>query len=87
MYLHYYQLKEFEDTNGVISIRISEKNRTTQWSKEKVLKNKQGSTKDTHKTKDRVPRPPLTTKEPTTIYKTINRKQRSSHTNLIKNRG
>ena len=34
---------------------------TTQWSKEKVQKNKQRSTKYTHKTKDRVIRTPLKT--------------------------
>jgi hypothetical protein len=32
---------------------------TTQWSKEKVQKGKQRSTKHTHKTKDRVTRTPL----------------------------
>jgi hypothetical protein len=34
---------------------------TTQWPKEKVQKNKQRSTKQTHKTKDRVTRTPLKT--------------------------
>ena len=34
---------------------------TTQWSKEKVQKDKQRSTKHTHKTKDRVTRTPLKT--------------------------
>jgi len=38
--------KEFEDTKGVIRIHI--------WTKEKVQKDKQRSTKHTHKTKDRV---------------------------------
>jgi hypothetical protein len=33
---------------------------TTQWPKEKVQKDKQRSTKHTHKTKDRVTRTPLT---------------------------
>ena len=58
------------DIKGVIRIRISKKVRqqkprgnqnpyieegqTTQWSKEKVQKDKQRSTKHTHKTKDRV---------------------------------
>jgi len=40
-------LEEFEDTKGVIRIRKS-KNRP----KEKVQKDKQRSTKNTHKTKD-----------------------------------
>ena len=46
----------FEDTkNGVIRIgnRYIEE-QTTQWPKEKVPKDKQQSTKHTHKTKDRV---------------------------------
>ena len=68
-------VKEFEDTKGVIRIRIS-KNRqhrryqrgnqnqnieeqTTQWPKEKVQKDKQRSTKYTYKTKDRVTRTSL----------------------------
>jgi len=34
---------------------------TTQWQKEKVQKNKQRSTKHTHKIKDRVTRAPITT--------------------------
>jgi hypothetical protein len=37
--------EEFEDTKGVIRIRISQKDRqTTQWPKEKGQKNKQQST-------------------------------------------
>ena len=36
-----------------------EEEQTTQWSKEKVQKNKQRSTKHTYKTKDRVTRTPL----------------------------
>jgi hypothetical protein len=47
--------EEFEDTKGVIRIRIS-KNRQH---KEKVQKDKQRSTKHTHKIKDRVPLIPL----------------------------
>jgi hypothetical protein len=39
---------------------------TTQWPKEKVQKDKQRSTKHTHKTKDRVTRTPLTVKQPLT---------------------
>ena len=38
-----------------------EEGQTTQWPKEKVQKNKQRSTKHTHKTKDRVTRTPLKT--------------------------
>ena len=38
-----------------------EEEQTTQWSKEKVQKNKQRSTKHTYKTKDRVTRTPLKT--------------------------
>ena len=37
-----------------------EEKQPTQWSKEKVQKDKQRSTKRTHKTKDRVTRTPLT---------------------------
>jgi len=50
-------LEEFEDTKGAIRIRKS----TTQWPKEKGQKDKQRSTKHTHKTKDRVTRTPLNT--------------------------
>jgi hypothetical protein len=61
--------EEFEDTKGVIRIRISKKNQnpyikeeqTTKWSKEKVQRNKQRCTKHTYKTKDRVTRTPLKT--------------------------
>ena len=38
-----------------------EEEQTTQWPKEKVQKDKQRSTKHTHKTKDRVLRTPVTT--------------------------
>jgi hypothetical protein len=38
-----------------------EEEKTTQWPKEKVQKDKQRSTKHTHKTKDRVTRTPLKT--------------------------
>ena len=38
-----------------------EEEQTKQWSKEKVQKDKQRSTKHTHKTKDRVTRTPLKT--------------------------
>ena len=50
--------EEFEDTKGVIRIRISKKNRQH---KEKVQKDKQLSTKHTRKAQDRVPRTPLKT--------------------------
>ena len=46
--------EEFEDTKGLIRIRISKKNK--QWRKEKVQRDKQRSKKHTHKTKDRVTR-------------------------------
>jgi hypothetical protein len=42
--------EEFEDTKGVISIRISKKNR--QWPNEKVQKDNQRSQKLTHKPKN-----------------------------------
>ena len=48
--------EEFEDTKGVIRI---EEEQTTQWPKEKVQKDKQRTTKHTHKTKDRVTGTPL----------------------------
>ena len=48
--------EEFEDTKGVIRIRISKKNRQHNGQKEKGQKDKQRSTKQTHKTKDRVTR-------------------------------
>jgi hypothetical protein len=43
------------------SWRYQRGNQTTQWSKEKVQKDKQRSTKHTYKTKDRVTRNPLKT--------------------------
>ena len=49
--------EEFEGTKWVT--RIEEQ--TTQWPKEKVQKDKQRSTKHTHKVKDRVTRTPLKT--------------------------
>jgi hypothetical protein len=51
--------EEFEDTKGVIRIRKSKKNRQYNGQEEKVHKDKQRSTKHTHKTKDRVTRTPL----------------------------
>ena len=50
--------EDFEDTSGVIRIRISQKNRQHNGQKKKY---KQRSTKHTHKTKDRVTRTPLKT--------------------------
>ena len=47
-------IEQFEDTKWVIRIRISNKNRQHNGQKKKVLKDKQRSTKHTHKTKDRV---------------------------------
>jgi hypothetical protein len=38
---------------------MEEEEQTTQWQKEKVQKDKQRSTKLTHKTKDRITRAPL----------------------------
>jgi hypothetical protein len=55
--LPYCSREEFEDTKGVIRIRIS-KNRQ-QWPKEKLQKDKQQSTKHTYKTKDRATQTPL----------------------------
>ena len=52
--------KKFEDTKGVIRIRLL-KNRQHNVQKKKVQRNKQRSTKHTHKTKDRVTRTPLKT--------------------------
>jgi hypothetical protein len=46
--------REFEDPKGVLIIRISKKNRQHNDQKKKVQKDKQRSTKHTHKTKDRV---------------------------------
>jgi len=53
--------EEFEDTKGVIRIRKSKKNRQHNDKKNKVLTDKQRSTKHTHKTKDRLARTPLKT--------------------------
>ena len=52
--------EEFEDTKrGYQNPYIEEQ--TTQWPKEKGQKNKQRSTKHTHKTKDRITRIPFKT--------------------------
>jgi hypothetical protein len=50
--------EEFEDTKGVIRIRISKKKRQSNGQKKKKQKDKQRSTKHTYKTKDRVTRTP-----------------------------
>jgi hypothetical protein len=50
------QEQEFEDTNGAIRICISKKNR-----QHNGQKDKQRSTKHTHKTKDRLTQTPLKT--------------------------
>ena len=55
-------LQEFEDTKGVITIRKSKKNRQHNGPKEKEQRDKQRSTKHTHKTEDRVTRTPLKTR-------------------------
>jgi len=52
-------LEETEDTKGVIRIRLLKKNNTI--AKRKVQKDKQRSTRHTHKTKDRVTQTPLKT--------------------------
>ena len=54
-------LEEFEDTKGVIKIFKLKKNRQHNGQKEKGQKDKQRSTKHTHKTKDRVTRSSLKT--------------------------
>ena len=51
----------YEDTKGVIRIRISKKNRQYSGQKKKVQKDKQRPTKHTYKTKDRVTGTPLKT--------------------------
>ena len=53
--------EEFVNNKRVIRIRISKRNRKTQWPEEKGQKDKQRSTKQTHKTIDRVTRTPLKT--------------------------
>ena len=53
--------EEFENTKGVIRIRISKKSRQHNGQKKKGQQDKQRSTKHTHKTKDRVTQIPLKT--------------------------
>jgi len=57
--LTYVVLEWFEDTKGGNQNPYIEEEETTQWSKEKEQKDKQRSTKHTHKTKIRVLRTPL----------------------------
>ena len=54
-------MEELEDTEGVIRIHISKKNRQHNGQKKK---DKQRSTKHTHKTKDQVTRTPLKVYQP-----------------------
>jgi hypothetical protein len=53
--------EEFEDTKGVIGIRILKKNRQHNGQAKKVQKDKQRSIKHTYKITDRVTRTPLKT--------------------------
>ena len=55
--LHNYE--EIEDTKRGNQNPLIEEGQTTQWSKKKGQKDKQRSTKHTHKTKDRITRTPL----------------------------
>ena len=61
IYCTVYCQEEFEDTKGVIRIHISKRNKQHNGQKKKVQKDKQRSTKHTHKTKDQVTRTPLKT--------------------------
>ena len=56
-----YNQEELEDTKGGNQNPYIEEEQTTQWPKKKVQKDKQRSTKHTHKTKDRVTQTPLKT--------------------------
>ena len=51
--------EEFEDTKGVIRIRIPSNNRQHNDQNKKIQKDKERSTKHTYKTGDRVTRTPL----------------------------
>ena len=53
--------EEFEDTKGVIRIRISKTNRQQNDQKKKYKRTNNDLEKHTHKTKDRVTRTPLKT--------------------------
>ena len=66
-----------------------EEEQTTQWSNAKVQKDKQRSTKHTHKTKDRVTRIPLKTGDELRCSRRIGRSGSASGThrvNLVRNR-
>ena len=63
--------EEFEDTKGVLRIRISKKNGQHNDQKKKGQKDKQRFTKHTHKTKDRVTRTPLKIEEGTKVLRNI----------------
>ena len=52
---------EFEEKKWAIKYRYIEEEQTIHWHKEKTQKDKQRSTKHTHKTKDRVTRTSLKT--------------------------
>jgi hypothetical protein len=54
--------EEFEDTKGVIRIRISKKNRQHNGQKKKYKLTKNDLQKHTYKTKDRVTQTPLQTR-------------------------
>jgi hypothetical protein len=64
-------IEEFEDTKGVIRLRILKKNRQHN-GKEKGQKDKQQSTKHTHQTQDRVTRTPLITEGELKCYGRVN---------------
>jgi hypothetical protein len=55
------QWEEFEDTKGVIRIRILKKNKQRNGQKKKIQKDKQRSAKQTYQAKDRIIRTPLKT--------------------------
>ena len=59
--LDYMSKKSLKIPKGGNQNPYIEEEQTTQWPKEKVQKDKQRSTKHTHKTKDRVTRIPLKT--------------------------
>ena len=61
-----------------------EEEQTTQWSKEKVQKDKQRSTKHTYKSKDRVTRTPLTTEDEHRCSGRVNSSCSTSDTRRIK---
>jgi hypothetical protein len=62
VYLHHIK-KSLKIPKGGNQNCYIEEEQTTQWPKEKVQKDKQRSTKHTHKTKDQVTRTPLKTRD------------------------